>query len=87
MLHKNHQNIFVNEYNYHEKKIEQHYIVMIVQFKMNTNAISIFTVKMHVVFKNIKYFLMIKIENEIFCYDMFDALSQIVFENVMMKFV
>lgn len=86
MLNENHQNIHVNKYNYHEKRIKQHYAVIIVQFKINTNAVSVFVIKMHTIIKNIRYFLMIEIKNEIFYYDSSDALSQIVFENVMMNF-
>lgn len=85
MLDENHDDIHVNEYNYHERRIGQHYVVMIVQLKMGTNAASNLVVRMHTIFKNIRYFLMIEIGDEVLNYDSFDALSQIVFGNVVVS--
>lgn len=57
----------------------------IVQPKMSTNAASALAIRMHADFKNIRYFLVIGIEDEVPHYDLPDALSQIVLEDVMVS--
>ena len=79
------ENQHVNEYDYHGGRIEQHYVVTTVQLKMSTNAVSNLAARMHAICKNIRYFLVIEIEDRVLSYDSPDASSQIVLENVVIS--
>lgn len=85
MLDEDHQEIHVNEYNYHGGRIGQHYVVMAVQPKMGTDAASALAARMHAAFKNIKYFLVVGIGGGVPCYGSPGALSQIVLGDVVVS--
>ena len=85
ILDEDHQDIHVNEYNYHGGRIGQHYVVMAVQPKMGTDAASALAARMHAAFKNIRYFLVVGIGGGVPCYGSPGALSQIVLGDVVVS--
>ena len=85
MLDEDHDDIHVNEYNYHGGRIGQHYVVMAVQPKMGTDAASNLAARMHAAFKNIRYFLVVGIGGGVPSYGSSDALSQIVLGDVVVS--
>jgi hypothetical protein len=79
------ENITVNERNYYEGKIGQHYIVMIVQPTMRTNAASALAIMMRIAFKSLRCFLVMRIEGRVSFYDSAGALHQMMLGDVMIS--
>jgi hypothetical protein len=74
--------MIVNKHIYHEDKIDQHYIVMTIQYAMSTNAASALIEKMRIAFKSLQYFLVWEIEERVSFYDRVDTSNQIVLSDV-----
>lgn len=85
MLDEEHDSIRVDEYNYHGGRIGEHYVVMAVQSKIGTDAASSLAARMHAIFKNIRYLLVVGLGGGVPSYGLAGALSQIVLGDVVVS--
>lgn len=85
VLDEDHGDIQVDSYSYHGGKIGQHYIMMAVQPGIGTDAASDLAARMHAVFKNIQYFLVVGIGGGVPTYGSPGAPFQIVLGDVVVS--